>query len=220
MGTAASLGAAGLCMIFVAGVRLRYLVPAIIGASYVFYHFVQSDANRWSRIMAFLDLETHKLGYGHQQWRGLLAFGNGGFEGVGVGNGAEKHGYLPFAHTDFIFPMIGEELGWVAFVVVLCFVTYTVFGFLIAMKANDVFGRLLAIGLTTIIVIPAMVNIGVTTASLPNTGLPLPFVSYGGTNLVITLASVGLLISVHRGSRVDTTSEMLQVKGRLVDTRF
>jgi len=220
MGTAASLGAAGLCMIFIAGVRMRYIIPSMIVAIYGFWHFVQMDENRSNRIMAFLDLETHKLGYGHQQWRGLLAFGNGGFGGAGIGNGAEKHGYLPFAHTDFIFPMIGEELGWVTFIVVLCFVGYTVFGFMIAMRASDVFGRLLAIGLTAIIVVPAMVNIGVTTAMLPNTGLPLPFVSYGGSNLVLTLASVGLLISIHKGRKVDKTSDLLTVKGNLIDTRI
>ncbi len=220
MGTAASLGAAGLCMIFVAGVRLRYILPSVVAASYVFWQFVQADENRSNRIMAFLDLEAHKLGYGHQQWRGLLAFGNGGFSGSGIGNGAEKHGYLPFSHTDFIFPMIGEELGWVTFIVVLCFVGYTVFGFMIAIRVNDIFGRLLAIGLTTIIVIPAMVNIGVTTAMLPNTGLPLPFVSYGGSNLVITLASVGLLVSIHSRSKVNTGSDSLTVKGGLIDTRI
>ena len=220
MGTAASLAAAGLSVIFIAGARLRYIVPSVLAGLYAFYYFVRMDPNRWNRIMAYLDMETHKMGYAYQQHRGLLAFGNGGIEGAGLGNGAEKHGYLPFSHTDFIFPVIGEELGWVTLLVVLCFVAYTVFGFLIAMRATDLFGRLLAIGLTAIIVVPAMVNIGVTTALLPNTGLPLPFVSYGGSNLVITIASVGLLISVHRGTKVDTTSELLRVKDGLIDTRI
>ena len=201
MGTAASLGAAGLCVIYIAGVRLRYLIPSVLGAGYAFYMFVKMDENRWNRIMAFLDMEAHKMGYAYQQYRG-------------------RHGYLPYAHTDFIFPVIGEELGWVTLLVVLCFVVYTVFGFMIAMRANDIFGRLLAIGLTSVIVIPAMVNIGVTTVVLPNTGLPLPFVSYGGSNLVITIASVGLLLSVHRGTKVDKTSELLTVKGKLIDTRL
>jgi len=220
MGTAASLGAAGLCVLYIAGARLRYIIPSTIAAVVVLYEWVKLDENRWNRIMAFQDMEAHKLGYAYQQYRGRLAFGNGGFEGVGLGNGAEKHGYLPYAHTDFIFPVIGEELGWVTLLVVLCFVMFTVFGFLIAMRANDIFGRLLAIGITSIVVIPAMVNIGVTTVVLPNTGLPLPFVSYGGSNLVITIAAVGMLISVHRGTKVDTTSDLLTVKRRLIETRL
>jgi len=176
MGTAASLGAAGLCVLYIAGARLRYIIPSTIAAVVVLYEWVKLDENRWNRIMAFQDMEAHKLGYAYQQYRGRLAFGNGGFEGVGLGNGAEKHGYLPYAHTDFIFPVIGEELGWVTLLVVLCFVMFTVFGFLIAMRANDIFGRLLAIGIT--------------------------------------------MISVHRGTKVDTTSDLLTVKRRLIETRL
>lgn len=201
MGTAAGLGAAGVAILFIAGVRLRYLLPTCLAALGGFYVLVRMNDNRWNRIMAFLDLEAHKLNAGFQQWRGLLAFGNGGVDGLGLGNGAEKHGYLPEAHNDFIFPVIGEELGlWFTLGVVFCFVVITVYGIAIAVKAPDVFGRLLAVGLTCAIVIPAMMNIGVTTAVLPNTGLPLPFVSYGGTNLVFTLLAVGILISIHRQS--------------------
>ena len=196
MGTAASLGAAGLSIIFIAGARMRYIIPSLGVVFFAAYYFVQADQNRWSRIMAFLDLENNALGKGYQQMRALCAFGNGGMSGLGVGFGAEKRSYLPFPHTDFIFPAIGEELGWVTFLVVFCFVIYSVFGFIIAWQAKDAFGRFLAIGLTTVVVIPAMVNIGVTTATLPNTGLPLPFVSYGGTNLTVTLATVGILISI------------------------
>lgn len=220
MGTAASLGAAGLSMIFIAGVRLRYIIPSVLSASYLAYYFVQSDANRWGRIMAFMDLEKHALGFGYQQMRALYAFGNGGFYGTGIGYSAEKRSYLAFAHTDFIFPVIGEELGWVTFLVVLCFVIYAVFGIRIALQAKDVFGRLLAIGLTTVVVVPAMVNIGVTTASLPNTGLPLPFVSYGGTNLVVTLASVGLLISISLRSKEEVSERPLKVSLPITDIRI
>jgi len=201
MGTAAGLGAAGVAILFIAGTRVRYLLPTCLAALGGFYFLAKMNGNRWNRIMAFLDLEAHKLGSGFQQWRGLLAFGNGGVDGLGLGNGAEKHGYLPEAHNDFIFPVIGEELGlWFTLGVVFCFVVISVYGVAIAVKAPDVFGRLLAIGLTCAIVVPAMMNIGVTTAVLPNTGLPLPFVSYGGTNLVFTLLAVGLLISIHRQS--------------------
>lgn len=201
MGTAAGLGAAGVALLFIAGTRLRYLLPSCVVAMAGFFLLVYTNENRWNRIMAFQNLEEHKLDFGFQQWRALLAFGNGGVDGLGLGNGAEKHGYLPEAHTDFIFPVVGEELGlWFALGVVLCYVVIAVYGIAIAVRAADVFGRLLAIGLTCAIVVPAMMNIGVTTALLPNTGLPLPFVSYGGTNLVFTMLALGILVSIHRQS--------------------
>lgn len=220
MGTAAALGAAGLAVVYIAGSRMLYIIPSIIAALGGFCWFVYNNENRYNRIMAFLHPDENKSGFFYQQYRGLLAFGNGGMEGVGLGNGAEKHGYLPLAETDFIFPVIGEELGWVTLLVVLCFVSYAVFGLLIAMKARDTFGRLLAIGLTTVIVIPAMMNMGVTTAVLPNTGLPLPFISYGGSNLVVTIMSVGLLLSIHRESGVKRPQDLIKVKEQIVDARI
>lgn len=199
MGTAAGLGAAGFALMFVAGCRLFYLLPSAVIALSALYVVVKHNPERWERLMSFMDLEATKLGAGHQQWRGLLALGNGGVDGVGLGNGAEKHGYLPFAHTDFIFPIIGEELGiWFTLGTVFAFVMIAVYGVAIAVHSSDIFGRLLAVGLTCAIVFPAIMNIAVTTALIPNTGLPLPFVSYGGTNLVFTLAAVGVLMSIHR----------------------
>lgn len=203
MGTSAGMGAAGLALMYVAGVRLRYITVAGVGALTALYFVVKHNANRWDRIMAFMNLDDpyHQANSGFQQWRGILAFGNGGIDGLGLGNGAEKHGYLPFAHTDFIFPMVGEELGlWFTLGTVFAFAVIAAAGIAIAARCTDLFGRLLAVGLTCSIVIPAMMNIGVTTAVLPNTGLPLPFISYGGTNLVFTLAMIGLLVSIHRST--------------------
>lgn len=210
MGTAVGLGAAGFAVLFTAGVRLRYLLPTVVTGCIAFYFLVRSNENRWSRIEAWLNLEDpfHQMNKGLQQWRALLAFGNGGVNGQGLGNGFEKFGHMPYAHTDFIFPNIGEELGlWGTLGTVLCYVTIAVAGIGVAMYSQNVFNRCLAIGLTAVIVVPAMVNIAVTTAVLPNTGLPLPFVSYGGTNLVFTLASVGLLCGIHRRSRLDLKPE-------------
>jgi cell division protein FtsW len=134
-----------------------------------------------------------------QQWRALLALGNGGPWGVGLGEGVEKFGTLTFAHIDFVFPVVGEELGLIATLgTVGCFALIAVAGLVIAMQAETLFDRCLALGLTCMIVVPAIVNIGVTTALLPNDGLPLPFVSYGGTSLVFSMAAVGLLVGVHR----------------------
>ena len=198
-----ALGAAGAVLMYCAGTRWYYLAASGIAGLSGMAFMVWQNPERMGRVMALFDLESDKyrLGDGYQQLHGLYAFANGGVNGMGLGNGVEKHGYLPEAHTDFILPAIGEELGlWFTLGSVFCFVMIVVFGIAIAMNAKDVFGRLMAVGLTSIIVIPAMMNIGVTTAVLPNTGLPLPFISYGGTNLIFTLISVGLLISVHRHS--------------------
>lgn len=199
MGTAAGLGAAGLAVIYIGGTKVRHFIGPVACVLVAGSYFVSQNENRYNRIVAFQDLEEHKLGFGLQQWRSKLAFANGGVDGVGIGNGAEKHGYLPFAHTDFIFPMVGEELGlWFTLGTVLCFVLLTIYGIAIAASATDIYSRLLAIGITCSVVIPAMLNIGVTTAVLPNTGLPLPFVSYGGTSLVFTMTAIGILINIHR----------------------
>ena len=215
MGTAAAVGAAGFALMYVAGTRWWWLMlsggAGLSGLTYM----VMEDENRFARIMAFMNLEETRLEAGLQQFRAMLAFGSGGLFGVGLGNGAEKHGFLPFAHTDFIFSMIGEELGLVFTLgVVFCFVLITTAGLAISLHAQDHFGRILGVGLTAIIVIPAIMNIGVTTAVLPNTGLPLPFVSYGGSNLVFTLAAVGVLVSLHRRARFAERAEMPVIKER------
>ncbi len=204
MGTTAALGLATFCLLFVAGTRFIYLAVSGGIAGFAGYLMVQQSGNRMERIEAWKNLAEHKLGAGLQQFRGLMALQNGGTEGVGLGNGAEKFGYLPFSHTDFIYPIIGEELGLYATLgVILAFVIITVGGVAVSLHANDLFGKLLGFGLTASIVAPAMVNIAVTTAAIPNTGLPLPFVSYGGSSLVFTLAAIGILISIHRRGKFD-----------------
>ncbi len=210
VGSALSLSVAVGAILFTVGTRLAFIVPTALtvmsGAAYYVYH----NENRWSRIVAWMDLENpvHQLDKGMQQWRALLALGNGGPWGVGLGNGVEKFGTLTFAHIDFIFPVIGEELGLpFTLGVVICYVLIAVAGTAIAVQATNVFNRCLALGLTAIIVVPAMVNIGVTTAVLPNDGLPLPFVSYGGTSLVFSLAAVGLLVGIHRASHAAAKQE-------------
>ncbi len=205
VGTALSLSVTVGAIMYCVGTRLRYLLPAALLAMSGAWWYVSNNANRWSRIEAWMDLENpvHQLDKGMQQWRALLALGNGGPEGVGLGNGVEKFGTLTFAHIDFIFPVIGEELGLrVTLLVVACYVLIALAGTGIALSAKNLYYRCVAIGITCIIVVPAMVNIGVTTAVLPNDGLPLPFVSYGGTSLIFSLAAVGVLIGIHRRSYV------------------
>lgn len=210
VGTALSMSVMVGAIFFCVGTRLRYIIPTALIAIGGAWFYISNNANRWSRIEAWLDLENpiHQLDKGMQQWRALLALGNGGPAGVGLGNGVEKFGTLTFAHIDFIFPVIGEELGLQAtLLVVVCYVLIAVAGCGIALQAKGVFNRCVALGITCIIVVPAMVNIGVTTALLPNDGLPLPFVSYGGTSLVFSLAAVGVLVGIHRRSQVRVHQE-------------
>lgn len=221
MGTAAGLGAAGLIVLFIAGTRLRYIGITIAAAIFMMVLMVQNSPNRMERIMAFQNLDEHKQNKGWQQWYALRAFGNGGLSGLGLGNGVVKHKDLPEHHTDFIFPVLGEELGVFASMgVILCFVVILLVGLGISLHAPDRFGRILGIGITCSIVIPAMMNIGVTTATLPNTGLPLPFVSYGGSNLVFTLAMVGVLLSLLRRSNLVDTTELPAVKNKVLEVRL
>jgi cell division protein FtsW len=199
MGCTALIGATVLGMMFVAGARLLYLAPVVAiglgGGLWIATHMEQ----RLSRLLAFLDLEKHKLGAGLQQYQALIAFGSGGVEGLGLGNSRQKLAYLPEAHTDFIFSIIGEELGLrCTLLIVFCYVVIILCGILIAMNARDRFGSLLGYGIVVIIALQAAENIGVNTALLPNKGLPLPFVSYGGSNLAFCLLSVGILINIYR----------------------
>ncbi|MCF7732843.1 MAG: putative lipid II flippase FtsW [Akkermansiaceae bacterium] len=210
VGSALSLSVAVGALMFCVGTRIFYLLPtamlALSGASYYIYH----NENRWDRIQAWLHLDdpVYQIDKGMQQWRALLALGNGGPWGVGLGNGVEKFGTLTFAHIDFIFPVVGEELGLpFTLGVVLCYVLITVAGVAIAIQATNMFNRCLALGLTCVISVPAIVNIGVTTAMLPNDGLPLPFVSYGGTSLIFSLAAVGMLVGIHRRSQTSPRHE-------------
>ena len=199
MGTAAALAMSGFCVMFVSGTRWWLLLLAILLASLVLYLMMTGSANRMQRIEAWRDPQAFSQGPGRQQWIAILAFARGGLAGVGLGDGIEKYGNLPYAHTDFIYAEIGEEWGFFgAAGVVVLFTLLTISGFALAVQTHDTFGRILVLGLTCTIFWPAMLNMMVVTAILPNTGLPLPFISSGGTNLVFTIASIGLITSVQR----------------------
>jgi len=221
MGTTAGLGGAGLIVLFVAGTRFRYLGATLMVSAVALVTLVQSDPVRMKRIMAFQDLEAYKLSTGRQQWQAVEAFGNGGISGMGLGNGIVKQMNLSEHHTDFIFPVMGEELGVFATMgVVFCFVVICLVGLGIAMQASDRFGGVLAIGVTLVLVIPAMMNIGVTTGALPNSGLPLPFVSYGGSSLISSFAMLGVLLSILRRSRTMQLIELPAVKSKVLEVRL
>ena len=147
-----------------------------------------------------------------QQYEALKAFGSGGLYGLGLGESREKIGYLPFAHTDFIFPIIGEELGLRAtLLVIFTFLSATLSGILIAMQARDRFGMLLGFGLIINIALQASVNIGMTTALLPNKGMPLPFISYGGSNLCLCLLFTGVLLNIYRQGTIVESGEVIHI---------
>lgn len=219
VGSALTLSVTVGALFFCVGTRLLYMIPTALASCAGVFWYLYNDPNRWGRIEAWLNLDdpVHQLDRGMQQWRALLALGNGGPTGVGLGNGVEKFGTLTFAHIDFIFPVIGEELGLgCTLIVVLLFLLIAVAGCGIALRANSVFNRCLALGLTCLIVVPAIQNMAVTTALLPNDGLPLPFVSYGGTSLVLSLAAVGMLVGIHRRSSVKSVREFpLEAQTRL-----
>lgn len=211
MGTTALIGATALAVMFIAGTAMRWLV-GLTGAGFAGLLVLAFGIDeRQGRMLAFLNPEKYALGEGLQQWQALIAFGSGGFGGVGLGEGRQKMLYLPYAHTDFIFPMIGEELGLKATVlVVLAYLVICLCGLLIAANSRERFGMLLGFGAVMLLTIQAAVNIGVTTSLLPNKGMPLPFISYGGSNLVVCLALIGLLVGIHRRgrpveSRIDPT---------------
>ncbi|MDD5198779.1 MAG: putative lipid II flippase FtsW [Terrimicrobiaceae bacterium] len=199
LGATALIGAAMVGTMFVAGSSMRYL-GACAGIGLAGVIFVATKIpERMARFLAFLHPEQYRLTEGLQQWQALIAIGSGGIHGLGLGNGRQKMLYLPEAHTDFIFPMIGEELGLVfTLLVVASYLVICVCGFLVAMNARDRFGMLLAFGFITTILLQAAVNIGMTTSLLPNKGMPLPFISFGGSNLMICLFMVGVLINIHR----------------------
>lgn len=203
IGTTALIGATAYAVMFIAGTRLRYLLPFALCGLFLLGFAVSQMPERMGRFMAFLHPEQFPDD-SYQQVQGLIALGSGGLDGLGLGNGRQKLYYLPFAHTDFIFPMIGEELGLrFTLAVVLCYILFIVAGSVIAIHARDRFGLLLACGLVVLIALQAGVNIGVTTSLLPNKGLPLPFISYGGSNLVFCMAAVGILINIYRNGISD-----------------
>ena len=198
-GTTLLLAAVSGIILLVAGVRWRYFFPPLIAGTITFVVFLLNNPVRMKRILSWIYPDETKDGVGYQAWQAMLALGSGGWSGLGLGNGRQKFGFLPEHQTDFIFANIGEELGLVATLgVVAAFVVLLLCGIYIAWHSRDTFGLLLATGLTFLIGLQAFINIGVVTSALPNKGLPLPFISRGGSNLFLMLVCVGLLLSVAR----------------------
>ena len=202
LGTALVIEMLMVVLLFVAGLRLRTLMILALAASPVLYHLVVGTPFRLRRVMSYIDPWAYRSTVGYQVTEALISIGSGGIFGVGLGDGKQKLFFLPEAHTDFIFAILAEELGLVGVVsLVLAFVVLVWRGMSLAMRAEQPFDRYLALGVAALVGIPAIFNACVATGLLPTKGLPLPFVSYGGSNLVITMAAVGLLFRIDRDTR-------------------
>jgi cell division protein FtsW len=196
-GTSMSLLLIAAVMVFAAGLNYRYLIGVTLAVLPALYILVMGSTYRRRRTLAFLNPWEDPLGDGFQIIQSLIAVGTGGLWGKGVMNGVQKLFYLPEPHTDFIYSVISEELGLVgATAVVACFAVITWRGVRVALRAPDSFGALLALGLTMMVALQAFVNISVVLGLMPTKGIPLPFVSAGGSSLLINLVGMGILLNV------------------------
>jgi cell division protein FtsW len=201
LGTTIVLAAITFSILFVSGVPARPLVGWGAAGTFAACVLAMGQSYRRARILAFLHPWSDPLNTGFQPIQSMVALTSGGWLGVGLGASRAKWGFLPYAHTDFIFAIIGEELGVVgALLVVLLFVALAFLGVRTGLQAPDPFGRLLALGVTTWLCVQAFVNIGAVVTILPITGVPLPFISFGGSSTIATMAASGILLNVARSS--------------------
>jgi cell division protein FtsW len=197
LGTTLIVAAIMLSQFLIAGGRKRDVLLLGLIIALCIYVFIRMEPYRLHRLLAFFNPWADPLNTGFQAIQSVIALGSGGFFGVGLGQSIQKYQWLPFAHTDFIFAIIGEETGLIGTTAVLAlFGLFTYRGYRVALKAPDAFGSMLATGVTTWIALQALVNIAAVTVTLPTTGIPLPFISYGGSSLAINLLAVGILINV------------------------
>jgi cell division protein FtsW len=197
LGTAIACAAITACIMFVAGLELRYLGYASLLSLIPLYFLIFRVAWRWDRIMAFINPYSDPQGKGFHIIQSLIAVSTGGITGLGFMEGKQKLFYLPEPHTDFIFAVTAEELGLLgSLVVLLLFGIFLWRGVRTALRTQDMFGRLLAAGITSMVVVQAFINMSVVLGIMPTKGIPLPFVSYGGSSLFVTLACVGVLLNI------------------------
>lgn len=197
LGTAITISIVAILMLFAGGVKVSHIMVSILASLPALYLLLFRVPYRRKRIMIFLNPWADKRGTGFQIIQSFIALGSGGLFGVGLGQSRQKLFYLPASHTDFIFSIIGEELGLIGTAsIVILFFLFVWQGMKAAFKAPGTFARLLSFGIVSLIALEAIINISVTAGALPTKGLPLPFISYGGSGLIVHLAAVGLLLNV------------------------
>jgi cell division protein FtsW len=201
-GTAFLIGIIGLTIVYLSGAKLLHILSLAVPALGLFVFALITNPERMSRISAFLTPEEYSDTDAFQLINALKAFKEGKLWGVGLGESMQKHFYLPEAHTDFIFPIIGEELGIIATIsILLLFMTFFLCGLIISKNADELFGKTLSFGITLVITLQAILNIAVVTGCLPTTGMTLPFISFGGSSMVISLFQVGILVNISLNSQ-------------------
>jgi cell division protein FtsW len=198
-GTAFLTASIGIILLVLAGARLRFLLPSVLVALTGFAVLVMHNPNRLRRITAFMDVEANRTEGAYQLWQAILAFAAGGVEGVGIGNGRQQQSFLPEAHTDFIFAIMGEEMGLIfTLLTVALFVTIFIAGLMHVRRAPNLFQFLLVTGCLLLICLQAIINLAVVTGMMPTKGMSLPLISAGGSNLLLMGLLVGIIINTSR----------------------
>jgi cell division protein FtsW len=199
LGTAVEIFIIAVAMLYVAGLNGKYIIGAGLASLPIIYLLIVRVSYRYERVIAFLNPNADPQGHGFQLMQSLIAVGSGGFTGVGLMESKQKLFYLPEAHTDFIFAVLCEELGFIGGAIVLgLFVVYGWRGMRSAFRTTDDFGRLAALGITVMILSQTMINLGVVLGMMPTKGIPLPFISYGGSSLLVMLLATGILLNISR----------------------
>ncbi|MDD4146432.1 MAG: putative lipid II flippase FtsW [Clostridia bacterium] len=199
LGTTLAIAGTTFVLLIAAGLRLGHFFVLSFSGVGIVIALILADPNRINRIIGYLDPWSHASKEGYQLINSLYALGSGGLFGMGLGNSRQKLDYLPEQNTDFIYAILGEELGFIgAFLVILLFCLLAWRGYRIALACPEIFGSFLAVGITTMIVLQAFINMGVVTGLLPITGIGLPFISYGGSSLLFSMIGVGILLNISR----------------------
>ncbi len=213
LGTPIMLAVVGLMLLFLSGARWSHLLGTVLASLPLLYYELFHVSYRYRRLASFLNPWSDARGVGYQLTQSILAFGSGGLFGKGLGASNLKLLYLPDPHTDFIFPVIGEELGFLGAVgLILLFVFWGLRGWQVARRAPDLFGGLVASAITSWVLLQAAINMGVSCGLLPTKGLPLPFVSFGGSSLVITMMAAGILLNISTQGSMEHIPERRRVR--------
>lgn len=195
-GTAILIGGVAFSLLFLFGARVFYMLGALVSAFFAISVLIFFNPVRMRRVIAFMDIDSNKLGGAYQLWQGILGFVSGGLFGQGLGNGRQQLVYLPEAHTDFILPILGEEFGSVVVIaLLLLYLSFVIACMVAALKVKNTYFSVLASGIVLIIAYQVIINVGVVTGLLPTKGMVLPFISYGGSNLLIMFFMIGALIN-------------------------